>query len=302
MKRFRKVAVLVMIFILSTTLAVFADNSSAEITLTPAPTSAKVGESITIDLSAKCATGIEGIDSTLTWDSTKLELTNQDALASKGYISMSGTDESTGEFKLSVLYGGSGKTPTESSFATLNFKILEAAKANEKLSVTLSGIEVGDSEDNWITVGDKTVQLTVLEDTPPAGDENVPSEDESTPPSEDDNVPSEDENTPPAEDDNAPSEDESTPPAEDEKEPSEDENTPPAEDENEPAEDENEPSEDESTPPAEDTKDPSQEEDTTIADKPINNAGLANYAMILAVAIILTVALYLKCKKYKDVK
>ena len=73
--------------------------------------------SVTITLSANCATGIEGIDSTLQYNKTKLKLTNEGTLAATGFTSMSGTDQSTGEFKLSVLYTDTAETPTSANTA-----------------------------------------------------------------------------------------------------------------------------------------------------------------------------------------
>ena len=213
MKKCKKIALLVIVFLLSTTLNVFADGASANITLTPSPATAKAGDTVTVTLSAECATKIEGIDSTLSWDNTKLQLTNQDALATNGYISMSGVDESTGEFKLSVLYNGSGDAPTQTDFATLNFKLLEAVTANEKLAITLSKIEVGDSDDAWIAVGDKTIELTVEGDVPPSDggeDETNPpaGEDETNPPSGEGDEPPEGEDgtNPPADEGDEPTE------------------------------------------------------------------------------------------------
>lgn len=253
MKKIIKIASLVVIFVLSVTINVYAAEPNAEVTLTPSATTAKVGETVTITVSAKCATKIEGIDSTLSWDNTKLELTNQDSLAANGFISMSGADDSTGKFKLSVLYGGSGETPTEAAFATLTFKVLDGAVANEKLTVALSEVEVGDSNDDWFEVNVQNVEITIV--TEDGGNEPVekPDEPEEKPTEKPDEQP--------------------------EEKPTETPNDSTKNEEN---------------------KDTSK--DNTIADKTINHAGVANYAIIIFALAIITIALYAKCRTYKDIK
>lgn len=233
MKKYIKIELLLLIFVISITFNVYAVNTTAELTLTPSATEVKIGDIVTIMVSAKCATKVEGFDSILTWDKTKLELTNLESLGTNGFISVSENDESTGKFKLSVLYGGSGETPTEANFATLSFKVLDSATVKEKLAVTLSEIEVGDANDSWIAVQDKTIELTVIADVPPLEGENNPSKEEQK--------------------------------------------------------------------LTEEIKS-TQKNDTTIADKPINNAGLRNYVLVITLGIVVTIVLYMKCRKYQDIK
>jgi len=165
MKRCKKIILLALIFILSLSLNVYADSPSAEITFTQSATSVKPGETITISLTAKCATGIEGIESILEWDKTKLEFTNAESLAATGYTSMSDFDDATGKFSLSLFYTGA-ETPTNAKFAELKFKVLTGVNAEEELSVKLSNIELGDSNDDWITIEDKEIITKVAGNTP----------------------------------------------------------------------------------------------------------------------------------------
>lgn len=162
MKMCKKIALVAMVFILSVTLSVYAGVT--EIIATASATEVKVGDTVTITLTGKCGTGIEGIDSTLEYDTTKLKLINEANLATSGFTSMSGVNEATGKFKLTVLYGGSDETPTQAEFATLTFEVLEGAKANENLDIKISEIELGDSNNEWIGLDDQVVTIKVLED------------------------------------------------------------------------------------------------------------------------------------------
>ena len=163
MKICKKIALLAIIFILLTTLNVYA--GIVEITSSASSQNVKVGDTVTVTLSAKFGTGIEGIDATLEYDKTKLKLTNESALAASNFTSMSGTNDSTGEFKLSVLYTGSEAAPTEATFATLSFEVLNTVTVNEELTVKLTGIEMGDSQDNWVELDDVITTLKVVEET-----------------------------------------------------------------------------------------------------------------------------------------
>lgn len=162
MKVCKKIALLAIIFILFTTLNVYA--GIVEITAQASAREVKVGDIVTVELSAEFTTGIEGIDATLEYDTTKLKLTNESSLAATDFTSMSGTNETTGEFKLSVLYTGSGAAPTKAKFATLEFEVLDTVTVNETLTIKLTGIEMGDSEDYWAELEDIITTLTVVEE------------------------------------------------------------------------------------------------------------------------------------------
>lgn len=178
MRKYIKILLLSLIFILASILNVYAADvnteSGANITATADKTDVKVGNTVTINLLANCSSGIEGIDSTLEYDKTKLEL--QSVNVGSKFSNMSGTDDATGKYKLTVI-SNSTESLTSETFATLTFKVLETAKKDEKLTITLSEIELGDSNDEWKTIADKNVTLTVKEETEKPGTEN-PSESE----------------------------------------------------------------------------------------------------------------------------
>ena len=205
MKNLIKIITLVLILILTSVLNVYASTNNPSISITADKTELKIGDVVTINLNASSENGIEGIDSTLEYDKTKLELTNSNAFVNKGFSNMSGEDSATGEFKLTVI-SDSTNTITEANYATLKFKVLDAADVDETLTIKLTKIELGDSNDEWTDIADKEVVLKVIEDTtenednPPA-DDGKP-DDEENPPADDGKPDNEDKN--PTDDDKKP--------------------------------------------------------------------------------------------------
>lgn len=160
MKKCKKTLLLIIIFILVITIKVYA-NTTSEITINTDKTSVAVGDTVEITISAKCANGIEGIDSTLKYDETKLKLINEEELATTDFTSVSGKDEATGEFKLSILYTGTEEVPIDAEFAKLNFEVLKKANESETLSVELAQIEIGDSNGGWSELEDEEITFAV---------------------------------------------------------------------------------------------------------------------------------------------
>ena len=288
MKSIKKIVTLLIIFVLSATLNVHAEGeSTGEITLTPSATEVNPGDEVTIILNSKCQTGIGGLDSILDWDNSKVEFTNQSE------FQLSGIDDETGKFVFSVLYNGDA---TEAELAILKFTVSDTVNAGETIIIKFSEIELIDVNYNDITLADEEIVLTVAGDDQNSGEgegTQTPGEGEGT------QTPGEGEGTQtPGEGEGTqtPGEGEGTQtPGEGEgtQTPGEGEGTQtPGEGEGTQTPDKNE----------ENTK-PSDEEDKTIADKPINNAGIEQYALTLIfVTILVTVGLYIKCRSYSDIK
>ena len=131
-------------------------QNGAQITLTPSGTGGHMGDTITIKISAKCATGLGGVDAILDWDKSKLEFTNQTSFPLRG------VNNSTGKFNLSLLYDGD---ENEAELATLQFKILDAAVIGETLNISLSNIELIDGNIDSIGVDNKSIALNVTNHT-----------------------------------------------------------------------------------------------------------------------------------------
>ena len=61
----------------------FVNAASGSVSLNASNTSAKPGETFTITLAANCADGINGIDTTFSYDKDKLELISENVSSNK---------------------------------------------------------------------------------------------------------------------------------------------------------------------------------------------------------------------------
>lgn len=166
MKRFRKIALISILFVLFMTLNVYA--ATMGITLKSSSNSIKAGETVSVTFVANSENGIGGIDGILKYDNTKLQmLTEEGKAAASGFMDCSGVDDASGEYKLSVLYNGDENGTVELEYAKIEFKVLENVSVNEELIIKLSGIEMGDLNENWQTIRDTEIKLTVAGTTTP---------------------------------------------------------------------------------------------------------------------------------------
>lgn len=170
MKIFKKIVTILIVLLLCTTIRVYAGTTEAKLT---APSKdVKVGETVTVTLSGYRGNGIEGFDAVLKYDKTKLKLTNESSLAAEGYTSVSGTDDLTGEFRLSLMYVGAGKGPTEANIAELKFEVLKEAKVDETLNIKLTDVKLVDSDEQGTALEDVEINLKVVEDAKDPGGNN----------------------------------------------------------------------------------------------------------------------------------
>lgn len=259
MKKHIKITVISLIIALVSIVNVYAAGET-DVTATADKTETKVEDTITINLSANCETGIEGIDSTLVYDKTKLELSNLSVDAK--FSNMSGTDDSTGEYKLTVI-SNSEEILTSGIFATLEFKVLDTAKADETLTIKLVGIEIGDSNDEWTTIDDKEITLKIVEENS-GTDDNNPDEDNNNSGTGDSNLDEDNDNSETGDNNQ---------------------------------EGDNKNSETDNNNSSENNNSGTDTLDNTQANKPIDYAGLESYAFVI-IAIIAIVAV-ISYKKYK---
>ena len=171
MKLFKKIVLMIIVFLLCLTMKAYAGVT--EVNLKASSTEVKPGEKVTVTVSAVRGNGIEGFDAVLEYDKTKLKLTNEGSLAGENYSSLSGTDDLTGKFRVSLMYIGSGDGPAEADIAKLEFEVLDGAKVDDILSVKLTDIQLIDSELTGTEVEDKEVQIKVIEEETPGGNTNT---------------------------------------------------------------------------------------------------------------------------------
>lgn len=171
MKVLKKIAIIAIMLLLFTALNVYAGTTEAK--LTASSSEVKVGDTVTVTLSGYRGNGIEGFDGVLEYDKTKLKLTNESSLAAEGFTSISGTDDLTGEFRLSLMYVGTGTGPAEGNLAELKFEVLDGAKENETLNIKLTDIQLIDSDNTGTKLEDIETNLKVVKDASDPGGNNT---------------------------------------------------------------------------------------------------------------------------------
>ena len=180
MKVLKRIVIISIILLLCIALNVYAGTTEAK--LTTSSNEVKVGDTVTVTLSGVRGNGIEGFDGVLVYDKTKLKLTNESSLAADGFTSVSGTDDLTGEFRLSLMYKGTGTGPTEGNIAELKFEVLDGAKENDTLNIKLTKVQLIDSDNNGTDLEDVETNLKVVKDgSNPGGNNTTPGGNNTTP-------------------------------------------------------------------------------------------------------------------------
>lgn len=159
MKKISKIVIIGIMYMLISILHVYGAN--VEISVNASSTDVKIGDTVTITVSLKSETGIEGIDSILQYDKSKLKLTNSSEIATKEFISLSGEDEKTGDFRMTLLKNTTQDILTESDVAILKFEVLEKCSKSEIINI--SEIALVDSNENLIDLEDKEIKLNIID-------------------------------------------------------------------------------------------------------------------------------------------
>ena len=184
MKKSIKIVLLIVLLIIVATLKVYAADNS--VTLTSSATNVKVGDTIIVTVTAKSDKGIEGLDGTLKFNSSKLQFVNEEEISEDG-LSQRLNDNDAGKFQLSVLSNGKTSITKE-----LKFKVLNTAQKNEKLVIEFVNIDLEDSEESDQPIANQVITLTVVSEG-----QNKPGDNPAEDPTED---PAEDPTEDPAED------------------------------------------------------------------------------------------------------
>ena len=122
-------------------------------------TEVKAGETFTVTLSATCEDGINGIDTTYTYDTEKLELVSAN-VASSDFASL-GTDN-----QITVICN-STESITSADIYVLTFKVKDGVEVDSTAKVSVSEITL-DSDaatDSQHTIATQEVTITVKSDT-----------------------------------------------------------------------------------------------------------------------------------------
>lgn len=159
MKKKLSIIAIIMLLILSICVNVQAD-SKATITIKISNEKIKIGDTFTVTLSATCDEGINGIDTTYTYDAEKLELVSANVADANKWVSL-GTDNS-----ITVISNTTSKI-TNSEIYVLTFKIKENVKEGDKIEIATTTIML-DSDaatNSQYTIDGGKVEITVASET-----------------------------------------------------------------------------------------------------------------------------------------
>lgn len=147
--------VTIILLVLSIGITVQA-SSSAEISLIATSQKVKMGETFTVTLSATCSDGINGIDTTYSYDTDKLELISANVADSNKWASL-GTDN-----QITVICNSSTKI-TEAEIYVLTFKVKETATAGDTANINISEtlLDSDAATNSEVTLSEQQVSITV---------------------------------------------------------------------------------------------------------------------------------------------
>ena len=182
----KKLIIMGMIFLLIILNAVGSYASGTTVQLQADKAEVKVGETFTVTLKATCEEGINGIDTTYTYDTDKLELVSAN-VASSDFSSL-GVDN-----QITVICN-SATSITSADIYVLTFKVKDGVTANStaKISIAETLLDSDSATDSENTIAAQEISVTIVEEE--TGDPNPPV----TPPAEEPEEP-ETPVTPPAE-------------------------------------------------------------------------------------------------------
>ncbi len=173
MKKCKKIILLALVVILSMSLNVYAEGSTGDVTIKSTATTVKAGDTITATITAKWDKQIGSMVAMLNYDTTKLELKSKETHTS--YVDM-GTTNEDGTVEFSLLYNKSEDAPTECDLMILQFKVLNTVTVDEELKVSISEIQIEDFESD-ATYNKESSELTLKVGTaitPPSGNDEEP--------------------------------------------------------------------------------------------------------------------------------
>lgn len=154
-----------MLFILTSVITCYAATEPT-VTLQADKTDVKAGETFIVTLSATCEDGINGIDTTYTYDTEKLELVSAN-VASSDFASL-GTDN-----QITVICN-STESITSADIYVLTFKVKDGVEADSTAKVSVSEItldsDAATDSQHIITAQELTITVASAEENP--GEEN----------------------------------------------------------------------------------------------------------------------------------
>lgn len=155
----RKILFLIVIMIVVLMSVVYA--ASGTVSLKASSTTVEPGGTFTVTISANCNDGVNGIDTTLSYDTDKLELVSG-ALANNNFANLSS------ENQITVITNS--KTPIKSAdLYTLTFKVKDGVASGSTATIKTGKILLDSDASNQSseTIGEQTVTVTVKKGSKP---------------------------------------------------------------------------------------------------------------------------------------
>ena len=144
----------VAIFIILLSTEVFASSGTVEFKSNT--TEVKKGETFTITISAKSEDGINGIDTQYSYDSNKLELVNEKVVDSSNWSNMGASPDIT-------LICNSTQSVKKADLYILTFKVKDDVSNGESLKIETTGIllDTDAQNDSEVNIPSKKVEIVV---------------------------------------------------------------------------------------------------------------------------------------------
>lgn len=161
MKKLLKITIMVLMTILINNTTAYATNLPI-ISLRIGNKQIRTGDTTSVDILIQCEDGIEGFETVLKYDNTKFELLEDEIEIDDEFTELSGQDEKTGEYKLTII-SNTAEIIKESQIATLKFKVLDNVKTSPEAIITLSNIRIGDAQEAWTSLVEKDVKFEVID-------------------------------------------------------------------------------------------------------------------------------------------
>lgn len=157
---------MMLLLILTNCITVYGATTSS-VTLQANKTEIKAGETFDVVVKVKSPDGINGIDTTYTYDTEKLEL-EKSAITDTNFVDLSGGVAGT------ITLMGNATTVTDTNIYTLTFKVKDGVATNSTATVTLGKTYLSTfaQSDSEHTIAEQSITIKVIEEItpPPVGD------------------------------------------------------------------------------------------------------------------------------------
>lgn len=166
MKKKMKILILALMLILTSALTLTVNAADATVTLNSNKSKVNVGDTFEVTMNVSCEEGINGLQGTVDYDKTKLELVNIAIVDTTKWINMGENAE------LAIIHNSSD-TEKSADIVKVTLKVKDTAQIGTA-KVTISDIVVdSDAASNSMKqIGIKEVEVSVVEKiTEPGGDE-----------------------------------------------------------------------------------------------------------------------------------